>query len=219
MFYGEEYNVPPCCDQKYFRYLFEFLGKEHLPGITREKLIKGLTPAEADHLLGHVSTLGWTTAMFMQSDYSLQQVLSKLMLDVPLSHLSLMVPELSETLIEQLSQAMVKKWYKGKGEYGHMVEKLTLVAPEEQVKEHMDFLKATLGQYAERVVVATAGVGATIIHAKNVAKEISFSGSTIQHVYTDRQHLTTLQASNNPDICREARTVIRLLSHHKIQLK
>lgn len=189
MFYGEEYNVPPCCDQKYFRYLWEEL-----------RAVK-------------------TTTLFMQSDYSLQHVLAKVLLAVPMSHLSLMVPELSETLLDQLSAYMSRHWYHEGSSKSHMLEKLTLVAPETQITERMDLIKSLFAPYKDRVVIAKAPTSATLIHVKNAQAEYVFSGTAIQHANTRTQHLTALVASMDARFVKEHATVIRLNTHKKVKLE
>lgn len=216
MFYGEEYNLPPCCCQNYFRSLWQQLQTPPIKLCSKEHLMEGLTETEAEKLISQVEALGQTTSMYVLSDFTLQQVLSHVVIKVPMAHLSLMVPDITEDLIEVLAGYLSKSWYKDSKHQAHKVEKLTLVSSEASIMENMNFIRDVLAPYKDRVVLAKANCTSLILHIKNYQNEFVFTGTTGQTIDMSAATLSSLQASSNPDIIKENATVIRLQSHHKV---
>ena len=187
MFYGEEYNVPPCCDQKYFGFLWKELQE-------------------------HPITMLW-----MQADYSLQQVLAKVLLHVPMSTMSLMVPELSDMVLDVLLHALARPWYGG-GDDKHQLERLTLILPESYIDaDRRQAITEALAPFKERVTIALNDTPSTIIHITNNSSTYAFTGTTHQHPHASKQYLTALTATCDHRLCKEIQTVLRLQSHHKLK--
>lgn len=200
MFYGNEYNIPPCCDQKYFRSLFESLTAAHP-----------------------------TTCMFMQADYSLQMVLSKVLLHLPMSHLTIIVPTINESLVNTLRTALSTSWYNGKDYQSHMLDRLTLITSHESYKNYARdankpdaydgtvLVREAFKPYGWRVTLAEAESAQTMFTVQTADKAYAFTGTAAFAATTAKQCLTSLVATCSPTHVKEISTVLRLLSHNKLQ--
>lgn len=220
MFYGEEYNIPPCCDQKYFRALWEHLTPPAMP-YSRQQLTAGLSDTQVDVLTKQWNRINQvTTSVFMLSDYSLQQVLAKVMLQVPVSTMTLLVPDLSESLIDILADAMNRNWFNGIDSKSHMLERLNLIVPDSVLSSNkIKGLAAAFGKAVHRVTLSKENSMQTIVHIKNAQKEYVLSGTSRQTVDVSNGFFASMIVSNDRTLCRETATVLRIRSRKKIPLE
>lgn len=181
MFWGEEYNVPPCCDQKYFTKMFSDL---------REKK---------------------TIFIYMQSDYPLNKLLSKILVHMPMSSVKMMLPCISEDFVTSLRNFLGTNWYNGKDNSSFILSKLLLISSNASAD-----LKNRLAPFNERVRLAKADIGHTAILVENKDFKCLFSGSSTQEFSMVKQCFTSMCVSCDKRHLDEFETIFRILSHKNI---
>lgn len=226
MFFGNEYNIPPCCDQKYFTHLFRDYTSACLP-FTKEQLVHGLTSDEADEVIQLWNMSEKTTSLFMQHDYTLQNVLSKVLLHIPMSDISLLTPAINQDLINGLCTALSKHWFNGKDNDSYMLKHLVLIASEDAFRQYAKsigedenngtrIVHKEFSKFGERVSIAIAETSHIMFVVKNTEHEYAFSGTANLVASTSKQNFTSLMATCDRTNVKEISTVLRILSHKKI---
>lgn len=120
MFYfDQDINIPPCCDQKYWRCVWEELKDTS------------------------------TTVLWHGADYSLSMALRHLVLHIPMSELVLATPGISDALIGQLTHMLGTHWYDEHNKNAHQLERLTLIVPPDVDADDLQQQFAAFGNRAK----------------------------------------------------------------------